>query len=98
MSSNETIGTDLTEQIMLPNGRSIPAHRSTPGYLTLKDIAQRHQCSVDAARGFIRRHRVPMFRPSQRRLLVAVADLERAERALLTVDPAPLTITSGRRG
>ena len=62
-----------------------------PVYASLGDIAKRHRCSRDAAREFIRRHRVPIFRPSQRRILVSLTDLERAERANLNADPPRLT-------
>ncbi len=60
-------------------------------FLSLGDIAKRHRCSRDAARAFIRRHRVPIFCPSRRRILVPLGELERAERANLNTDPPRIT-------
>ena len=67
-------------------------------FVNLRDIATRHRSSVYAARDFVRRSRLVIFRPSQRRILVKLADVIAAERALSEPDPPrlPLAVRSAR--
>ena len=69
-----------------------------PEYLSLKELALRHRCSIDAARSFLRRHRVRLLKPSARRLLIPLADLLEAERALTQPDSVrlPLAVRPAR--
>ncbi|GEM_PF-3633321 len=61
-----------------------------PEYLTVEAVAKRHGSSRDAARQFLARWEVPLFRPSRRRCLVRLDDLERAERLATRPDSNPV--------
>ena len=61
-----------------------------PGYLTLEEIADRHGRSKDATRSWLAKFKVPIFRPSERMLLISLVDLDAAERRCTRPDSDPL--------
>ena len=73
---------------------------NSAAFLTLRELAARHHCSIDAAREFLRRHRVPLLRPSKRRILIPLAAVERIEHELEETDPPrlPLAVRAPRKG
>lgn len=55
-------------------------------FVTISEVATRWGCHRMTARSRLRRLQVPIFKPTDRQVLVKLVDLERAERRATTVE------------